>query len=694
MAVVVNTRSPSDSRYTLKLNISPRSPDITNNRTTVDWSLVLSFSDSLAYGRYNYDPNPYSVVINGSTVSSGNYTYDFRKSSTKTIASGSTTINHNSDGTKTISASCSAGMLKPDYSYETIRGSGSLTLTTIPRASQPRLSASSVTYGNAITIYTDRKSSAFTHRIRANWNGTTETIANSVGVSYAWTVPMSYLNRIPNAKSTIGTIYLDTYSGGTLIGTKTVRLTTNAPSNIGPNIGSVNLTEAVSGIASQFGAFVQSKSRIKVTGSATGQYGASIKSYQIQINRETENSSTYTSGYLVSSGQEKVVFRATDSRGYTSTKTVVFNVLPYTPPRIDSFNAYRSDASGTVDQQGEYALARYKASITPLGDKNTKAYKIRYRPVGATSWTEIALSSDSYGPSSQRVLPNVSTESSYEIEFIVSDYFSTASTMVKISTAFVKVRFGPGNQIGIGKVPEKNGLEVALPTYFYDPVEVLDPMGARNPVPRAYVDGSINHPIWIPAGADLNDYKEPGFFYQSQTANTSGMLNIPHKVAFSLEVIRTNEVTQIFRTFHADFRVYVRAIYTYQGEGGWSNWRCVYDHTYYNALLQKGSNSNGSWEQYYDGRLIQYGVKTLSYDNISSDWGGIYFNSSGSIQFPRSFVDDPVVTLSLAKGSSGHAFWLGSFISGKSGVSEIHVYRPANAGTCNVDIHWYAIGKY
>ena len=223
---------------------------------------------------------------------------------------------------------------------------------------------------------------------------------------------------------------------------------------------------------------------------------------------------------------------------------------------------------------------------------------------------------------------------------------------------------------------------------------MLNPTKLQHPATKGYVDGAINHPIVIPSGADLNDYKDPGFFYQSKSANTSGMKNIPARVAFSLEVVRTNDVMQIFRTYPSDFRVYVRAIYTYQGEGGWSNWRCVYDHTYYNALLQKGSNSNGSWEQYHDGRLIQYGVKTLSYDNISSGWGGIYFNSSGSIQFPRSFVDDPVVTLSLAKGSSGHAFWLGSFISGKSGVSEIHVYRPANAGTCNVDIHWYAIGKY
>ena len=467
MAVVVNTRSPSDSRYTLTLNINPRSPDITNNRTTVDWSLVLSFSDSLSYGRYNYDPNPYSVVINGSTVSSGNYTYDFRKSSSKTIASGSTTISHNSDGTKTISASCSARMLKPDYRYETIRGSGSLTLSTIPRASQPRLSASSVNYGSAVTIYTDRKSSAFTHRIRANWNGTTETIASDVATNFSWTVPLKYLNRIPNARSTSGILYLDTYNGNTLIGTKTVRLTTTAPSNIGPSVDTITLSEAVSGIANQFGAYIQGKSKIKVSGTATGQYSASIKSYQIQINDETSGGATYTSGYLKHSGTRWVIFRATDSRGFTSSKTVSYSALAYTPPRILAFNAFRSNESGMADPQGTYALAQYKASITSLNSKNTKAYKVRYRPVGTSTWTEITLNNDSYTPNSSRVLPSLDAGKSYEIQFVASDYFGSSSFTVKVSTIAVTMDFRPGGRgIGMGKKAEKdNALDLAWDYY-------------------------------------------------------------------------------------------------------------------------------------------------------------------------------------------------------------------------------------
>lgn len=467
MSVVVNTRSPSDSRYTLRLNITPRSPDIANNKTVVDWSLVLSFSDSLTYGRYNYDPNPYSVVINGSTVSSGNYTYDFRKSSSKTIASGSTTINHNSDGTKTISASCSARMLKPDYRYETISGSGSLRLSTIPRASTPTLSANSVVYGNAVTIYTNRKSSTFTHRIRANWNGTTETIASDVATSFSWTVPLKYLNRIPNARSTSGILYLDTYKGSTLIGTKTVRLTTNAPSNIGPNIGAVTLSEAVAGLAAQFGAYIQGKSKIKVSGTATGQYSASIKSYQIKINDETSGSSTYTSGYLKYSGTRQVIFRATDSRGFTSSKTMSYVALAYTPPRILAFNAFRSNASGMSDPQGTYALAQYRAGITSLNSKNTKAYKVRYRPLDSKSWTEITLNNDSYTPNSSRVLPNLDAGKSYEIQFVASDYFSSASFAVKVSTIAVTMDFRPGGKgIGIGKKAEKdNALDLAWDYY-------------------------------------------------------------------------------------------------------------------------------------------------------------------------------------------------------------------------------------
>lgn len=469
MAVVVNTRSPSDSRYTLKLNITPRSPDIANNSTVVDWSLVLSFSGTLTYGRYwSGSDISYSVAINGSTVKSGKYTYDFRRYSTLTIASGSTTINHNSDGSKTLSASCSAQMYTPQVIKETISGSGSLTLPTIPRASTPTLSANSVVYGNAVTIYTNRKSSTFTHRIRANWNGTAEIIASDVATSFSWTVPLKYLNRIPNARSTSGILYLDTYNGSTLIGTKSTRLTTTAPSNIGPNIGTVTLSEAVSGLATQFGAYIQGKSKIKVSGTATGQYSASIKSYQIQINDETSGGATYTSGYLKYSGTRQVIFRATDSRGFTSSKTVSYSALAYTPPRILAFNAFRSNASGMADPQGTYALAQYKASITSLNSKNTKAYKIRYRPVDTTTWTEITLNNDSYTPNSSRVLPSLDAGKSYEIQFVASDYFSSASFSVKVSTIAVTMDFRAGGKgVAFGKVSEKDAFEVGMPVSIF-----------------------------------------------------------------------------------------------------------------------------------------------------------------------------------------------------------------------------------
>ena len=118
----------------LRFNWSQASQNISNNNSVVSWNLQLISTTGTISSSAN---KSWSVTVNGSKYS-GTNTIGISTNTTKTLASGSTTIAHNSDGTKTFSFSFSQQF---DINYSgvghigTKSGSGSGTLTTIPRTS-------------------------------------------------------------------------------------------------------------------------------------------------------------------------------------------------------------------------------------------------------------------------------------------------------------------------------------------------------------------------------------------------------------------------------------------------------------------------------------------------------------------------------------------------------------------------------
>lgn len=109
------------------------------------------------------------------------------------------------------------------YSGGTKVGSKDVSFTaTVPNASAPTVSASSVQMGKDVTITTNREVSQYTHKLEYTLNGTTGTIAEGVGASHKWTVP-DLVALIPNATSGTATITCTTYNGTAKVGSKTVQ---------------------------------------------------------------------------------------------------------------------------------------------------------------------------------------------------------------------------------------------------------------------------------------------------------------------------------------------------------------------------------------------------------------------------------------------------------------------------------------
>ena len=212
------------------------SQSIENNSSVVSWEMLLvaiGASGAIESGV----KKPWEVVVNGNRYT-GSGTTGISGGETKVLASGSTTIPHNADGSKTFAFSFMQEFKGLVFAGENITaksGSGNGTLTRIPRTSKPTLSASSVELGKTLTIYTNRASSSFTHRIYYGWYGTTFTqIATGVGASYAWTVPLTFANNIPDATSGWGTIRVETYNGSTKLGTADVAFTATVPASMKP----------------------------------------------------------------------------------------------------------------------------------------------------------------------------------------------------------------------------------------------------------------------------------------------------------------------------------------------------------------------------------------------------------------------------------------------------------------------------
>lgn len=380
-----------------------------------------------------------------------------------TVTSGN--ITHNADGTKSVmlSATFKIQATISGTRYETITASTTVSLNTIPRATQPTVSASSVNMGSAVTISTPRASSSFTHDLAYKFAGSDwKSIATGVGTSHSWTVP-DLASSIPNATSGTVTIRCITKSGSTSVGTKTVLLTAKVPTSVVPTISSVTASEATSGLAAQFGAFIQGKTTIKATIAAVGAKGSTIKSYSTTFQSKTYTGSTWTSPVITNSGSMSLVTTVTDSRGRTAKRTTTINVLAYTKPRATEFQAYRVNAtSGKADDNGTKASISFAYEVASLGNKNTAAMKITYKRSTETTWSEPITSATSLKNSGVLLAsPTFSTDYQYDIRMEVTDWFGATSTYTTVlPSASVLLDFAAnGKGLGIGKTAEQDGID-------------------------------------------------------------------------------------------------------------------------------------------------------------------------------------------------------------------------------------------
>lgn len=532
----------------LSISITQNSQSVANNTSNV----TVKVNASWTYGSFNRTKKSGYLIIDGTKYT---FTSSFNENETtsgsQTLFTKTVNVAHGSTGAKTLSCSAS---YTTGVSSGTVTATASKTLTTIARATTPTVSASSVNMGSAVTINTPRASSGFTHDLAYSFAGAGYvSIATGVGTSYSWTTP-DLASKIPNATSGTVTIRCITKSGSTTVGTKTVTMTLKVPTSVVPTISNVATVEATSGLAGKFGAFIKGKSKIKVTITAAGAKGSTIKSYSTTFNGKTYTGASWTSPVVTASGSLNLVTTVTDSRGRTAKKTTTISVLNYSPPVINALHAYRVDAAGSADKEGIYIAIQYKYSVTPLGNSNTADVKIMYKQSTATEWTDlIAGNTLSADTTAKPTSPTFSADNQYDIRMTVVDYFGSTATFQTIlpTGAVILDISADGKGIGLFKVAERNGVDFGAPA-------------------KGAVLGLWEATAAIPENGDFNDWLQPGVYNVLRNDTMKTITNRPCDRAGTLRVssgIGSKTVSgsyaylvQEFHPYHNDEPIYRRHV--------------------------------------------------------------------------------------------------------------------------------------
>lgn len=331
-------------------------------------------------------------------------------------------------------------------------------IPTIPRATTPTLSSSSVAMGSAVTINLPRASSSFTHNVTYRFGNATGTINSNAGTSCSWTPPVSLAQQIKTSTSGVGTITVQTKNGSTIIGTKTINITLTVPTSVVPTISGHVVAEATANIASKFGAFVQSKSTLKVTTTAAGAQGSTITAYKTVIEGRSYTGSPCTSAAISGSGTIAVKTTVTDSRGRTTTKTTNVTVVAYSPPQISVSNVARTSDEATT------GTCTYNYSISSVGSKNDKAFYIQY--LNGSTWTDIVRMSTDYSKSGSQTTGAVfGVDATTKVRFVAQDYFTSVVVEKEVGPTFTLMNLGAGGKsLAIGMLSSNNGtFETGLP---------------------------------------------------------------------------------------------------------------------------------------------------------------------------------------------------------------------------------------
>lgn len=650
------------------------SQDYATNKTSLTVKTYVVKTNS-SYYSYRSSPQTLTLTVNRVATAYG-WTFNFSYMTLNArylITTAVRELAHNPDGTcGNILASvyCATGT----DGLGTINGSYSIPIATIPRTSIPTLSVSSQAIGSVITIYTNKQAN-FTHKISyAFGSESSELIANAVD-SYAWTLPSSLANQIPNTTSGVGTITVKTYSGSTYIGERSLNFTATVPDTTSFQPTATGLTASIFGTGRDktIAKYVQSISKVVSSFVATAQGGANISSSSINIKRQSDNGNSMTisgtsgtSDILTLSGIYVINATTTDSRGRSKTATMTIIVEAYAVPKITSYTANRqASAKTSVD------TAR-NGTYTYMAGSNLLTVIVARAPRGGAFTNLNSTAGTTSGTFTGTYVSNGNTEtSSYDFRLTISDSFgNSAIATITVSTSSVALSIKGDVGIGVGKVWEQGALDIAG-----------DIFKNGSPIQGLRLTADTGYPVSY--ATDVNSIIDTGFHSISNPTNAP-----PGMTYGTLLVLRrsTADVIQIANGTNQSMW------YRNSSDSGntWNPWTQVAKAE--NAIIESGSNTNGSYVKFGDGTMICWATSYTSLA-VNTAKGAVYQSADIGWTYPAAFYAAPSVNTQVMATSSLGVFWNSTKAIYSSNVINV-IVSSASFAAFSQSHSRFAIGRW
>ena len=402
--------------------------DDINNQSTVKYEVYVkngnmrTESSNWTFNAKIDGGNVYNAT--GQTLATN--TVDFNAA--KKVFEGTTPVTHNQDGSKTITFSAKLSRsYYSSYDPGECNLSGSVTLSNTKRNSVMTLSSNNFNIGDIITATITQYVSSYHQNLYMVIGGNEVLIQSGAsGTEYIETNLLANMiyQQIPNAKYYDSEFRLKTYdSNNNLIGTDTKSFRTNVvDSNPLFNIAYEDTNVTTTAITQNNQQIIQNNStlRFKFT-NATAQHYSSLSTYSITINGVTRSGSISNSslnvdwGTLDLSDNTNASVSVTDSRGFTTTKTVTLVILEWKLPTalivLNRQQNYYTETDIKVD-----------ANYSSLDSKNTIAIQYRIKKTSTSTWGNWNNLTDN-----QTTTFNADNQYSWDVQIKVQDSIGTTT---------------------------------------------------------------------------------------------------------------------------------------------------------------------------------------------------------------------------------------------------------------------------
>lgn len=401
----------------LSMYLSERSYSVANNNSVVRGVVQYKTTST----SFNNNKKPGTITVCGSSHSFS-ASFANHNSGYATLAYSDFTVTHNADGTKT--ATGSAKYTTGVSSGTVYATAANIALTKIPRTSALSVNKSTVVAGESITATGTKQYSGFTDTIVLTFGSHSQTLTSGT----AFTIPLSWLDAIPNETSGTATITLTTKNGSSTVGSTSKSIIITTPSSVVPSISTVDVTENNNTVTTAFGNhFVQNLSQLNVAISANGIYGSTISKYTSTYEGASYSTSSFITNTLSNSGSNTLSTTVTDSRGRTKTTTKPITVVPYQSPNITGVSYIQCDASGTPNVNGTYMKITIIGSISSVENQNSKQLVVSYKLSSATTYTDVTVPINDWNFNVYTIIPNIDAIKQYNLKVALTDKISTTT---------------------------------------------------------------------------------------------------------------------------------------------------------------------------------------------------------------------------------------------------------------------------